>query len=186
MGTVMDTAQDTRPVAAVIPLPRPAAPTPPPVAGSVWPGGLSAREVLALTSRQADQLAATIEAALAAEDARHACLLQILTEQHQQRRHVLIELADALGQQCTDLDEATATMPATSAAPVRMFGFVAGDRVRDPRTGRTGRVRFHALDATERAEGHSPADVVWDGSETVTDLELAVAHGLDRAPKPPR
>jgi hypothetical protein len=186
MGTVVDTAQDTDLVADVIPLSQPAAPTSPPQApGSVRLDGLSAREVLALSSTQADVLAATVEAALAAEDARHARQLDELIEQHQQRRAVLIELADTLGQQCTDLDEAAATMPATGT-PVRMFGFVAGDRVRDPRSGCTGRVRFHTLGAAERAEGRSQADVVWDGFETVTDLELAVAHGLDHAPEPPR
>jgi hypothetical protein len=168
MSTVMSTDQDTRPVVDVVPLPQPAA-----------------QEVLALFSRQADLLAAAVEAALADEDARHAQQLQDLTEQHQQRRAALLELAGALGQQCTDLDEAAATL-ATTGTPVTMFGFASGDRVRDPRSGCTGRVRLHALCATERAAGLSPADIVWDGFETVVDLDLAVAHGLQHAPEPPR
>jgi hypothetical protein len=179
----MSTAQDDRPVAAVIPLPRPAAPTPAPqVPGAVRSEGLSPREVLVLSSRRADLSAATVEAALEAEDLRHAEQLRELVEHHQQRRALLVELAGSLGQQCIDLDEAAAALPAAAARPGRIFGFAAGDRVQDPRTGATGRVRFHVLSPAERAEGFSTADVMWDGSDTGTDLELAVAHGLHHVP----
>ena len=178
----MNTDQDTRtrPAAPVIPLPQPAAPTPTRVSGPGQVDAPAPREVLALYSRQADELAATVETALADEDARYEQLLGLLAEQHQRRRAVLARVASTLGQQCTDLDEAAATLPRTAGSPATVFGFAAGDRVRDPRSGCTGRVRIHALAATERAEGRPEADVVWDGFETVVDLALAVAGGLER------
>lgn len=182
MSTDAGSAGDIRPMAEVIPLPRLAAPAPLPlVVGSAQPDALSTREVLALSSRRADLSAAMVEAALEAEDLRHAEQLRELVERHQQRRALLVELAGSLGQQCIDLDEAAAALPADPARPGRIFGFAAGEQVRDPRTGATGQVRFHVLSAAERAEGFSTADVLWEASDTATDLELAVAHGLDHA-----
>lgn len=58
------------------------------------------------------------------------------------------------------------------------LGFTDGDRVRDLRTGCTGRVRFIALTAEERAEGCAEAEVVWDGFCSATELDLALDHGL--------
>lgn len=61
-----------------------------------------------------------------------------------------------------------------------VLGYRHGDRVRDVRSGRTGRVRLFDLTAAERAEGCAEAEVVWDGSFVQDELEIAVRNGLIR------
>lgn len=62
-------------------------------------------EVLALYCRQADELARIVESALAEEHAEHRVQLRVLHEGHRRRTAVLTLLADALGEQHTQLDE---------------------------------------------------------------------------------
>ncbi len=62
-------------------------------------------EVLALYAHQADELARIVESALAEEHAAHRERLRVLHEGHRRRTAVLTLLADALGEQHTQLDE---------------------------------------------------------------------------------
>jgi hypothetical protein len=145
-------------------------------------------ELVQLYGRQADELAATVEAALAEEQTYYEQAAEVLAGLHRRRTARLNLLVRALGEQHGGLDEA-AHLAATgstieTAAPATVFGYGNGDRVRDPRSGCTGRVRIHALTPTQRDQGYPVAEVVWDGWEVAVDLELAVAHGLEHLHTP--
>lgn len=66
---------------------------------------LSPREVLALYCRQTDELARTVESALAEESEHHREQLRVLEERHRRHTTVLTLLADALGEKNAQLDE---------------------------------------------------------------------------------
>lgn len=59
-------------------------------------------------------------------------------------------------------------------------GFAHGDRVRDVRSGRSGRVRVFDLSPADRAEGCAEAEVAWDGSFVADEIAVAISNGLVR------
>ena len=66
-----------------------------------------------------------------------------------------------------------------SAALTTVCGFVDGDRVRDRRSGCTGRIRIVEPTLAERIEGYVEAEVVWDGFCTADALDRVIEHGLE-------
>jgi len=67
---------------------------------------VSGADLVGAYARQTDELARIVEAAIAEQDVQNAAEVAALNRRHRRRRQTLQLLADALGEQHTQLDEA--------------------------------------------------------------------------------